>query len=333
MKKIVLTTIMMISLIGLAGCQIGENEKNYERTVTITQTVTHATSRTDAEAKRATVDEVVPVNPKNLAIFDFGALDIIDTIGLEKLGIEKLAVVKSNMPQYLSKYNNNSVTNAGTLFEPDFDALDLFDADLVIISSRSAWAYDRLKSELGGVAVLNLQIDNQKYLESVVKNLNNLKLVFDNLADFDQLITTLESETNALKTSALASNLNALILMTNGDDISGYGIGSRFSFIHNELGFTAADSNFGNGDTNTHGDTVSFEYVQTLNPNIIFVVDRSLATGGEPSIGVLNNSLVNSTSAAQNDRIIILDAIAWYIVSGGYQSTLRMINDVKVLFS
>ena len=90
--------------------------------------------------------------------------------------------------------------------------------------------------------------------------------------------------------------------------------------------------NFGNGDANTHGDTISFEYIKTLNPNIIFVVDRSQAIGGEPSIGILDNVLVNSTDAAMNDRIVILDSIAWYIVSGGYQSTLTMINNVSVLY-
>ena len=65
---------------------------------------------------------------------------------------------------------------------------------------------------------------------------------------------------------------------------------------------------------------------------IIFVVDRSQAIGGEPSIGILDNVLVNSTDAAMNDRIVILDSIAWYIVSGGYQSTLTMINNVSVLY-
>lgn len=122
------------------------------------------------------------------------------------------------------------------------------------------------------------------------------------------------------------------MLRVEGDSVTGYGMGSRFSFIHNELSISPADMNFGNGDANTHGDTISFEYIKTLNPNIIFVVDRSQAIGGEPSIGILDNVLVNSTDAAMNDRIVILDSIAWYIVSGGYQSTLTMINNVSVLY-
>ncbi len=333
MKKI-LFLIMVLSLsLGLAACTIIDDTKEYPETVTITQTITHATSSTDTEKTTETVDEVIPTNPKNVAIFDFGVLDILDHVGIDSLGIEKLAIVKTNVPSYLSSYNNDSVTNAGTLFEPNFDNLDLFSPDLVIISSRSAWTYDKLKTELGGVAILNVAVNNTKYLESVVKNIEHLQMIFGGNDTFETMIETLETKTAEVKLLAQASNFKSLIVMTNGDDISGYGVGSRFGFIHNELGFLAADANFGNGDANTHGDIISFEYIQTLNPDVIFVVDRAAAIGGEPSIGVLDNALVESTNAAQNDRIIILDAIAWYIVTGGYQSTLTMINDTKTIFS
>lgn len=333
MKKFLFLTMVLAMSVLLGACTIIDDTKEYPETVTITQTITHATSSTDTEKTTETVEEVIPTNPKNVAIFDFGVLDILDHIGIETLGIEKLAIVKSNVPNYLSAYNIDSVTNAGTLFEPNFDNLDLFSPDLVIISSRSAWTYDKLKAELGGVAVLNVAVNNTKYLESVVKNIENLKLIFGGNEVFDTMIDTLETKTAEVNLLAEASNLKALIVMTNGDDISGYGVGSRFGFIHNELGFIPADSNFGNGDANTHGDIISFEYIQTLNPDIIFVVDRAAAIGGEPSIGVLDNALVNSTNAGVNDRIIPLDSIAWYIVSGGYQSTLTMINDTKVIFS
>ncbi len=333
MKKILFLIMVMTISFVLAACTIVDDNKTYPETVTITQTVTHATSRTDTNLTTETVDEVIPTNPKNVAIFDFGVLDILDYIGIENLGIEKLAIVKSNVPSYLSNFNVDSVINAGTLFEPNFDNLDLFSPDLVIISSRSAWTYDKLKAELGGVAVLNVSVNNTKYLESVVKNMNNLKLIFGGNETFSTMIDTLQTKTDEVKLLAQASNLKSLIVMTNGDDISGYGVGSRFGFIHNELGFIPADVTFGNGDANTHGDIISFEYVQTLNPDVMFVVDRAAAIGGEASIGVLDNALVNSTNAAKNNRIILLDSIAWYIVTGGYRSTLTMINDTKAIFS
>ncbi|MDY0210723.1 MAG: ABC transporter substrate-binding protein [Acholeplasma sp.] len=333
MKKIFVVLMLLISLTGLVGCQIVNDDKTYDETVTIEQSVTKASNRNDENATVETVNEVIPTNPKKVAIFDFGVLDIFDFIGLEALAIEQIAIVKSNLPGYLSKYNTDAVTNAGTLFEPSFDTLDLFNPDLVIISSRSSWSYNTLKTELGGVAVLNVTIDNQNYLDSLKTNLEHLKLIFNNNEVFDTMYETLESKTNIIKEQAIGSGFKSLILMTNGDDISGYGIGSRFGFIHNELSFSAADEHFGNADANTHGDTVSFEYVQNLNPDVIFVVDRAQAIGGEPSIGVLDNALIDSTNAAKNNRIILLDSVSWYIVSGGYQSTLKMIEDTQTLFS
>jgi iron complex transport system substrate-binding protein len=333
MKKLFLAIALVFSVSILTACTIVGDDEAYPETVSITQVITKAEVRNDSNATTETITEVIPTNPKKVAIFDFGALDILDFIGLEALGIEKIAIVKSNVPAYLSKYNTDSVTNAGTLFEPSFDDLDLFSPDLVIISSRSSWSYNSLKKELGNVAVLNVAVDNTDYLKSVKATLANFKLIFGGHDKFDEMAETLDTKTSEVKAKAIESGFKSLILMTNGDDISGYGIGSRFGFIHNELSFQAADANFGNADANAHGDNVSFEYVQTLNPDVIFVVDRSQATGGEASIGVLDNDLVKSTNAYKNSRIINLDSVSWYIVSGGYQSTLTMINDADKLFS
>ena len=38
--------------------------------------------------------------------------------------------------------------NLGTLFIPDWDALDLFQPELIILGSRSSGAYDRFKSTI-----------------------------------------------------------------------------------------------------------------------------------------------------------------------------------------
>ena len=37
--------------------------------------------------------------------------------------------------------------NLGTLFIPDWDALDLFQPELIILGSRSSGAYDRLNQQ------------------------------------------------------------------------------------------------------------------------------------------------------------------------------------------
>lgn len=335
MKKIISSLILILSIVVLTGCVniVDDKDDDFE-TITITQEVTKADSRTDENATKETISEVVPVNPKNVAVFDYGILDILDEVGLETLGIEKLAVVKSNLPTYLSKYSGQTYGIAGaSLFEPSFDELDLFDADLVIISGRSAWAYNSLKKELNNVAVLSLAVDNTDYLNSVLDNLDILKQIFDGNTAFDALKTTLSTKTSELEETVSQSGLKALIVMTNGSAISGYGIGSRFGFVHNELGFVAADDKFGNGDTNAHGDNISFEYISELNPDVIFVVDRTAATSDDTSSQILDVTLVNETNAGKNNRVILLDSTAWYLVSGGYNSTLVMIADAQKVFN
>ena len=76
MKKIALVLSIVVGLVSLAGCQIVSDDKNYPETVTITQSVTKATSRDDENASKQTVTEVIPTNPKNVVVFDFGVLDI-----------------------------------------------------------------------------------------------------------------------------------------------------------------------------------------------------------------------------------------------------------------
>ena len=51
MKKILFLIMVMTISFVLAACTIIDDNKTYPETVTITQTVTHATSRTDTDRK------------------------------------------------------------------------------------------------------------------------------------------------------------------------------------------------------------------------------------------------------------------------------------------
>lgn len=69
-------------------------------------------------------------------------MEILDAAGIEKTGIEKLGIQKteSNLPDYLSKYMSDEYVNVGSLFEADYDSLDLLAPDLIIYGNRfGAW--------------------------------------------------------------------------------------------------------------------------------------------------------------------------------------------------
>ena len=121
--------------------------------------------------------------------------------------------------------------------------------------------------------------------------------------------------------------VNALITLTNEGGVSAYGAVSRFGIIHNSFGFLEADSNL---EASTHGNKVSFEYIADLNPDYIFVVDRGAVVGGEGTAkSTMDNELINSTDAAKNGNIVYLDAALWYTATGGFTSTLKMIDEVS----
>lgn len=80
-----------------------------------------------------------------------------------------------------------------------------------------------------------------------------------------------------------------------------------------------------------NGQEVSFESVKEINPDILFVINRTLAIGGDNSSndGVLENALIAETPAAKNGKIIQLTPDLWYLSGGGLESTKLMIEDIQ----
>lgn len=93
------------------------------------------------------------------------------------------------------------------------------------------------------------------------------------------------------------------------------------------LGVTPVDENI---EVNVHGQSVSFEYVAEKNPDYLFVVDRGAAVSGGDSSAtqVLDNELINSTDAAKEDHIVMLNPDYWYLSGGGLQSTAAMVQEI-----
>src|SRR5699024_3529933 len=113
----------------------------------------------------------VQKNPETVVVFDFGALDTLD-----KLGIDVAGVAQNNMQSYLDKYESDEYENIGSLKEPDFEKIDNIDPDLIIISGRQASMYDEL-SKLGDT--IHLGVDNDRYMDSFKENLAIIGEIFD----------------------------------------------------------------------------------------------------------------------------------------------------------
>jgi iron complex transport system substrate-binding protein len=291
--------------------------------LTVTACGGSATATPASEAVTITVEhaqgstENVPVNPEKVFTFDLGVLDTLDALGVEPAGVPEAAY-----PESLAKYADAKYTKIGSLKEPDFEAVSAGDPDLIIISGRTAGAYE----ELSKIApTIDLSIDAAQPMESFKAQTEKLGTIFGKAADVEEKLAAVD--TTVADTKAKAANAGkGLIILTSGGEVTAYGAGSRFGIIHDVLGVpTAADVK----SEGSHGEAVSFEYIKQANPDILYVINRDTAIGTEGSANpILDNELVQSTNAAKNNKVINLDPAGWYIVGYGLNNVKAMVDAV-----
>lgn len=303
---VLLAFLMIISMIGLTACSTeATNEGDVEDLETIT--ITHELGEAE-----------VVKNPQRVVVFDYATLDSLNQMDVEIIGLPK-----SNIPAYLGKYNDNNYEDVGTLFEPNFEKIYELQPDLILISGRQREVYDDL-AEIAPTVFLT--IDTQDYIGSFANNLRVLGEIFDKMDFVNSEINKIETQIAELNTKVTEKGQNALIIMANDGALSVYGNNSRFNVIHKEFGFIAADENI---EVSNHGQSISFEYILEVNPDIIFVIDRAAVTGGSNAAeNVLDNDLVRMTNAYKNEDINYLSAHIWYVASGGLEGTGIMIEEV-----
>ena len=258
----------------------------------------------------------VTKNPSRVIVFDYGIADALNTLDVEIIGLPK-----SNLPSLLSKYEDGKYENVGSLKEPDMEKVYELKPDLIIMSGRLESYYE----ELNKIApTIYLGVDNTDYLGSFKKNMETLGQIFDKEKEVKTQVAKVEEAIG--KVNEKAEGVNALIALANDNAFSVYGEGSRFGIIHKEFGIEAVDKTI---ESSTHGQKASFEYILDKNPDYLFVIDRTAVTGGNTSAKeMFDNEIIKKTDAYKNGNIVYLDAEVWYTISGGIESTQKMVDEV-----
>ena len=292
----------------------------------IVQTAAHAAAQTTERPSVAITHKLgtitVPIKPKRVVVMDFGTLDTLDALGVDV----QYAVPKANLPAYLAGFKDDGVVNIGGLKEFNLETINAFKPELIIISGRQQDYY----KELSPIAPV-LFVDNlaKNYLASVEGTLTAIASIFDEKTKVDAAYSEIKAAIARVKTKAATGGKNTLVLLTNDGKVSAYGSGSRFGIIHDVLGLPQADAKIKVG---THGQLVNYEYIAMVNPDIIFVVDRSAAVGNKADgVRILDNALVGKTNAAKNGRIVALDPDVWYLSGGGLQSLAKMVGEIEAV--
>lgn len=269
-------------------------------------------------------EAVVPQNPERVAVYDLGAVDT-----LSKLGVKIGASVDAQRLAYLDAPLKDAV-KAGTLFEPNYEALNAYNPQLIVIGSRMA--KDKVSDELAKLAPtidMTAQTDNMK--ESAKARIDAYGRIFGKQAEADALKAEIDKTFTDAKAAAQGKG-KGLVILVNAGKLSAFGPDSRLGgWIHRDIGVPAADEAIKEG---SHGQPVSFEYIKEKNPDWLFVLDRSAAIGeeGQAAREVLNNPLVAQSTAWKKGQVVYLPPET-YLATGGAQELLNAGNLLKDAFS
>ena len=276
------------------------------------ESLTVATTRGEA---------VVPLNPERVAVYDLGMIDT-----LSKLGVPIGASIDQSRLAYLNDAIKDA-KKAGTLFEPNFEALNEYKPQLIIIGSRAAKAFDQL-NKLAPTIEMTADTDNLK--ESSKQRIDEFAKIFNKQAEADQLKTEIDTAFEAAKQTA-AGKGKGLVVLVNGGKMSAYGPSSRLGgWLHKDLAIPPVDEKIKEG---SHGQPISFEYIKQHNPDWLFVLDRAADVGeeGQAAKDVLNNPLVAETNAWKKGQVVYL-VPETYLAAGGAQELLNAAKQVKDAF-
>lgn len=263
----------------------------------------------------------IPARPDKVAVFDIAAIDTLEHLGVMPAGVPD----RLYLPELADLASEAQIV--GTLFEPDLEALSELQPDLIIVGGRSS---PRAASASRVAPTIDMSIRDASLVADARSRIHTYGRLFGREAQAEAALRALDAAIEGAR-AAIDGKGTGLIIMTNGPKISAYGPGSRFGWLHEELGLTPAMENV---KAAIHGEAVSFEFIRKADPDWLIVVDRAAAIGSNDANAraTLDNALVRGTKAWQRDQVIYLPAGDVYIAAGGVQAMTRVLTALTEAF-
>ncbi len=342
MKKFTSLLLAGMMVFSLAGCGSAEaNAANTEATTTVTEEKTEAvtTEATKPEsvtikalnANKELVDVEMPYDPQRIAILDMAALDIVDSLGLGDRVVGSASVSIEYLKDYNPDDSNGKILNLGSVKTADLEQVAICEPDVIFIGGRLSKSYDAL-NEIA--PVVYLAVDYEKgVLQSTMDNAKTIASLFGMEAEIDAKVEGFQTRIDALKEKVEGKNV--LLGMYNNNAMSILGTESQLSIIGNEMGGINLGDTVGEVSKPAHGDDASWETIINLNPEYMFVLDRSSAVSSDEGVlgarEVIENDLIKELDVYKNGNIVyfIEHANVWYTSTGGIQALDTMLSDLE----
>lgn len=289
----------------------------------VTTSLTPALAQTtavDSRGEEVTVEET----PQRVITLGYPEFDTLRALGLEDVVV---AAPVYSTPDYIGSYGEDVIDTAN-LHEPNLEVLASAQSDLIIATGRSS----SLIPEFEQIApVFQFSTDNANYWESFVSINTELAKLFDKETEATAIIEEIDQEAQAVRDINNDLDEQTLVILLNEGEMAVYGAQSRFGLIYQVLGFQPIEDFV--IEDQRHGQSVSFEGILDLNPDRIFVIDRTQAIGAENSTNadLMENTLIKETNAYQNDQIHFLSSQLWYVSGSGLESTQLQIQEITNL--
>lgn len=292
-----------------------QNNANFPMTVSPTMTSTETEEKGTINFEKVTFQSM----PKKIVVFDYGMLDTLDALGVEGIvGVAK----DSTLPEQLKKYSADQYANIGTLKTPLFEDIAELKPDVIFISGRQSVFYEELK-EIAPVVFAGTQQND--YWNSFLASVDLAAKLFDKEDKAKEYIAKFDDKLAQIKVLA-GKYENSLVTMYNEGKLSGFASNSRFGYMYSLYGFKPITEDI---NSSSHGSNFGFEAILEFNPQVLFVIDRTAATGGASNIAKdLENDIIKKSEAYKNNRIVYLDGPLWYLSGGGLQSELAKIDEI-----
>lgn len=325
MKKILSLALLAIlgvaSLFGLASCSL-ENEE--VETVTITAY--------NAEKKLTEVE--VPYNPERLAVLDMPSLDILDALELGDRIVGSAAVSIEYLKDYNPDDSNGKIANLGSVKTADMEALAVCEPNVIFIGGRLSSQYRALE-EIAPVVYLG--VDYAKgVVESTLDNVAAIATMFGVEDKVDALVSQYKYTDRVNELKNVFSGKDAVLGMYNNNSLGLQSSDSQLSILVKEIGFNNLSMTVGDTSTKpTHGEDAGWETIAELDPEYMFILDRSSAVSSADGVlgakEVIENKIIMELDCYKNGNIVyfIEHANVWYTSTGGIQALNTMLEDLE----
>ena len=171
-------------------------------------------------------------------------------------------------------------------------------------------------------------------VESTADNAELIAAIFGKETEMDEKMAGFQERIEALK--PVVEGKNILLSMYNNNALSIMDTNSQLNILAKELGGNNLGETIGETEKATHGEDASWETIMKLNPEYLFVLDRSTATGAaeEGVLGareVIENDLIKELDVYKDGKIVyfIQNANVWYTATGGLQALDVMLTDLE----